>query len=146
MIGTKWKPHETVEFKHVVEFSERAGRMSDDSMLLGHVWNEMQSAKGRVKTLERKALEGLCALAGPGRGDCEHAVGLPGKSMPGEHDGPDDTVDCYGKPNGWCQRCWDAHRIEKLKADAVEMAKCITYETELAPGIVDQYLDQPADV
>ncbi len=52
MMGTKWKPHEAVEFKHVVEFSERVGRMSDDSMLLGHVWNEMQSAKGKAKTLE----------------------------------------------------------------------------------------------
>ncbi len=52
MIGTKWKPHEAVEFKHVVEFSERVGRMSDDSMLLGYVWNEMQSAKGKVKTLK----------------------------------------------------------------------------------------------
>lgn len=41
---------------------------------------------------------GCCEFAVPGRGDCEHFVGLPGRSIPGEHDGPDDTVDAYGKP------------------------------------------------
>lgn len=57
-LGTKWKPDEPVEFKHVVEVSERIGRMSDDSRLLGHVWNELQEAKGRVKT-ERARMESV---------------------------------------------------------------------------------------
>jgi hypothetical protein len=61
---------------------------------------------------------GGCTLAGPGRGDCEHFIGLPGKSMPGQHDGPDDTVDVYGKPNGWCWRCWLTHQHDGLVAAA----------------------------
>lgn len=52
-----------------------------------------------------------CELTGPGRGDCAHFVGLPGKSIPGQHDGPDDTVDAWGKPNGWCWQCWTSHRL-----------------------------------
>lgn len=51
---------------------------------------------------DEKEAAGGCALSGPSRGDCEHALGLPGKSIPGQHDGLDDTVDVYGKPNGWC--------------------------------------------
>ncbi len=54
-LGTKWKPHGSVEFKHVVEMSGRLGRMSDDSLLLGHVWNELQEAKGQIKGLEAEA-------------------------------------------------------------------------------------------
>lgn len=53
---------------------------------------------------------GGCAIAGPGRGDCAHFIGLPGVSIPGRHDGPDDTLDCYGKPNGWCWVCWLSHK------------------------------------
>lgn len=60
---------------------------------------------------------GGCTFAGPGRGDCEHFIGLPGKSIPGLHDGPDDTVDVYGKPNGWCWSCWKSHQIRNLRAD-----------------------------
>jgi hypothetical protein len=52
-----------------------------------------------------------CRFAGLGRGDCEHFVGLPGKSIPGQHDGPDDTVDVYGIPNGWCEYCWSCHKL-----------------------------------
>lgn len=54
VLGTKWKPYERVEFKHVVEVSERIGRMSDDSMLLGNVWNELQCVKGQIKQLKAK--------------------------------------------------------------------------------------------
>ena len=54
--------------------------------------------------------------AGKGRGDCEHFVGLPGKSIPGQHDGPDDTVDEYGKPNGWCWQCWKSHQLADCRA------------------------------
>ena len=52
-----------------------------------------------------------CKLSGPGRGDCENFVGLPGKSIPGQHDGPDDTVDVYGIPNGWCDYCWQPYSV-----------------------------------
>jgi len=58
-----------------------------------------------------------CTLAGSGRGDCEHAVGLPGESIPGQHDGDDDTVDVYGKPNGWCWSCWKDHQIRELQKE-----------------------------
>lgn len=54
-----------------------------------------------------------CRLAGPGRGDCENEVGLPGKSVPGQHDGDDDTVDVYGRPNGHAPKRdhgWDCDR------------------------------------
>jgi len=71
---------------------------------------------------------GGCLYAGPGRGDCEHAVGLPGTSIPGRHDGPDDTVDVYGKPNGWCWACWRQHRIHQLEEEVerlqVQLAGC----------------------
>lgn len=65
--------------------------------------------------LEEIARNGTCLLAGPGRGDCEHAVGLPGPSIPGQHDGPDDTVDAYGKPNGWCWMCWRGKKVERAE-------------------------------
>lgn len=61
--------------------------------------------------------DGSCNLAGPGRGDCAHAVGLPGINRPGQHDGPDDTVDVYGKPNGWCWYCWQSWRLMEQHAE-----------------------------
>lgn len=73
-----------------------------------------------LEALQRKVNSGVCTLAGPGRGDCEHAVGLPGKSVPGQHDGDDDTVDVYGKPNGWCWSCWKSHQIKRLEAEVME--------------------------
>lgn len=76
-----------------------------------------------------------CTLAGPGRGDCAHAVGLPGRSIPGQHDGPDDTVDVYGKPNGWCWSCWKDHRIARLEAGAAHSQE----ETE---GIMQRFTRQ----
>lgn len=57
---------------------------------------------------------GGCELVAKGRGDCEHFVGLPGKSIPGQHDGPDDTLDVYGKPNGWCWSCWKSLQIRRI--------------------------------
>ena len=61
-----------------------------------------------------------CTLAGPGRGDCAHFVGLPGKSIPGQHDGKDDTVDCYGKPNGWCWSCWKDYKLQVAKTELLD--------------------------
>lgn len=59
--------------------------------------------------------QGICLYAGPGRGDCEHFIGLPGKTIAGQHDGPDSTVDAYGKPNGWCWSCWRSYQLERKK-------------------------------
>jgi hypothetical protein len=59
--------------------------------------------------------QGCCLYAGPGRGDCEHFVGLPGKSIPGQHDGDDDTVDVYGRPNGWCWSCWKGYQLREYQ-------------------------------
>ncbi len=72
---------------------------------------------------QRAKLNGLdnCTLAGPGRGDCWNFVGLPGKSIPDHHDGPDDTVDEYGKPNGWCWSCWKSEQIERLRAQVISV-------------------------
>lgn len=41
-----------------------------------------------------------CKLAGPGRGDCEHFIGL--------FDGQKN--DHYGIPEGWCDYCWASYR------------------------------------
>jgi len=89
-------------------------------------WNDCREgdygwslAFGVVKELRRKwdnARQGCCMFAGPGRGDCENSVGLPGESIPEQHDGDDDTVDVYGKPNGWCWACWNGKRIRELEA------------------------------
>jgi hypothetical protein len=95
----------------------------------------------RIQELEAQ-VEGLkfggnCRFSGPGRGDCENFVGLPGHSIPGQHDGDDDTVDHYGKPNGWCWHCWLMHeqgRIQRelreaqetLEQERVQHAGCLT--------------------
>lgn len=76
-----------------------------------------------------KLMCGCCTLAGPGRGDCEHAVGLPGISIPGQHDGEDDTKDCYGKPNGWCASCWKSEQIRVLQ-NALQTSKQKIMELE----------------
>ena len=57
-----------------------------------------------------------CTLSGPGRGDCEHFVGYPSPiHIPNQHDGPDDTVDVYGKPNGWCWTCWKSRQLSDCR-------------------------------
>ncbi len=67
--------------------------------------------------LQWKVNSGCCTLSGLMRGDCEHAVGLPGKSIPNKHNGPDDTVDCYDKPNGWCWSCWKSKQLEDAQRE-----------------------------
>jgi hypothetical protein len=48
-----------------------------------------------------------CRFAGPGRGDCRHAVGLPTVfSYP-------ETTDEYGIPHGWCEYCWSENRQQR---------------------------------
>lgn len=51
-----------------------------------------------------------CQLAGPGRGDCEHFVGLPERE---DHPG---DVDEYGRPHGWCQVCWLSELLKRAYA------------------------------
>ena len=68
--------------------------------------------------------EGTCSRtgwSGISVGNCIRAIGLPGKSIPGQHDGPDDTVDGHGKPNGWCWSCWRSHQIEHIKAQTSQI-------------------------
>ena len=72
--------------------------------------DEVVRLRREVRRLQHLQHEGTCRYAGPGRGDCENFVGLPGHSIPGQHDGLDDTVDHYGKPNGWCWHCWLMHQ------------------------------------
>lgn len=62
-----------------------------------------------------------CRFAGEGRGDCAHFIGLPGKSIPCQHDGPDDTVDVYGIPNGWCEYCWCSHQLSEARTKNREL-------------------------
>ena len=65
--------------------------------------------------VERLKGSDFCQLTKPGRGDCEHFIGLPGISIPGQHDGHDDTKDCYDKPNGWCWACWRSYENSRLR-------------------------------
>jgi hypothetical protein len=65
-----------------------------------------------------KAAGGGCHFAGPGRGDCDHFIGYPSNiHVPQQHDGPDDTVDCYGKPNGWCWYCWLQYQLAAAQSE-----------------------------
>jgi hypothetical protein len=70
---------------------------------------------------ETKHRDDGCFYAGPGRGDCEHFIDLPGKHIPGQHDGPYDTVDVYGKPNGWCWFCWHEFQLQKLRQNNAKL-------------------------
>lgn len=69
-----------------------------------------------------------CLFAGPGRGDCEHAVGLPGEDRDVDHDGPR-TEDAYGRPNGWCWSCWKSYRIATLEREAMAKDHHATLDT-----------------
>jgi hypothetical protein len=80
-----------------------------------HQWHSVAEIEP-VAPVQGGGVDGHCRYAGPGRGDCEHEIGLPGQSIPGQHDGPDDTVDAYGKPNGWCWHCWLMHQKYELEA------------------------------
>jgi hypothetical protein len=71
----------------------------------------MEALADRVAEIMERVESGGCVNAALDHaGDCANAVGLPGISIPGAHDGPDDTVDAFGKPNGWCWYCWLQHR------------------------------------
>ena len=55
-----------------------------------------------------------CFHTGPGRGDCEHFIG-----MPSVVDGT--TTDVYGKPHGWCWTCWRVYQLRR-NASAIRAA------------------------
>ena len=63
------------------------------------IFAELKAAAGRFTR--------SCLLAGVGRGDCEHAVGLPDVE-------DQKTTDEYGRPLGWCEICWRGERIRRL--------------------------------
>lgn len=50
-----------------------------------------------------------CLLAGPGRGDCEHFVGMPSVL-------DESATDVYGRPIGWCMPCWTSVRLAASEA------------------------------
>ncbi len=77
----------------------------------------------------QQADSGSCDFAAKGRGDCSHAIGLPGKYIPGQHDGPDDTVDHYGKPNGWCWQCWKSHQIQQQQTAITNALRKLRWAT-----------------
>jgi hypothetical protein len=90
--------------------------------IVGQIDNAQQQASPREEP--KTEIPGVlnhsehgCEYSRAGRGDCEHYVGLPGRSIPGQHDGTDDTVDVYGRPNGWCWRCWLSFRNEQLRQE-----------------------------
>jgi hypothetical protein len=51
-----------------------------------------------------------CLLSGPGRGDCDHFVGLPPVLDA-------TTTDVYGRPYGWCWLCWTRRQLDASRAD-----------------------------
>ena len=73
-----------------------------------------------------------CFHTGPGRGDCEHFIG-----MPSVVDGT--TTDVYGKPRGWCWTCWRVYQLRRNasalrtalaeeREACVQAAKCVDYQ------------------
>lgn len=103
-----------------------------------------EGLKSEHADLMRRLDGGGCTLAGSGRGDCEHYVGLPGISIPGQHDGPDDTVDAWGKPNGWCWSCWKSFQLDELKRQQwsrQELGKAIDDKIEAVGAQMRQFRD-----
>ena len=75
-----------------------------------------------------------CKLAGQGRGDCEHFVGMPDVLN-------QNTTDEYGIPLGWCDFCWIEFRLRTERATADELRKELTlphYLTEPYDKAVDE--------
>lgn len=121
----------------------------DDAMaLLNDMYDGVDKIKAENAALKAE-VEALrthagCILSGPGRGDCFHYVGLPGPSIPNQHDGPDDTVDDYGKPNVWCWFCWLDYQNDKLKAE-VEAANALKQVIMDALGLSTKRISELMD-
>ena len=58
-----------------------------------------------------------CLIAGPGRGDCSHFIGMPTTIAYPE------TVDIYGRPNRWCQVCWNGEQIRRFQENMKKLAQ-----------------------
>jgi len=78
-----------------------------------------------------------CRFAGPGRGDCQHFVGLPAVL-------DQTTTDEYGIPNGWCEYCWSSHQRDDLQRQLVDwkgagltIANKLASRTKDSPGIIE---------
>lgn len=99
--------------------------------------SEWYYAKDVDKEIKRLKETSGCLYAGSGRGDCAHFIGLPGKSIPGQHDGKDDTVDAYGKPNGWCWSCWKSYQIERLRKEKDWLMRQLIIKTERMKGTTE---------
>lgn len=85
----------TLNYDCVAEAKKIIGQIVDGTERSGDIGNEDGKS---------------CLFAGPGRGDCGHAVGLPGKV---DYEGYEN--DQYGRPNGWCEVCWRAQQIAWLR-------------------------------
>jgi len=86
-----------------------------------------------VAEVERLEGERGCLLAGPGRGDCDHFVGLSETE-------DEATVDEYGRPHGWCQICWCGVQIQRLHAArAAAFAEAAGVARELGKTFTTSY-------
>ncbi len=75
-----------------------------------------------------------CQYAGPGRGDCEHAVGVPdmhGMSIESRKGVKD--IDTFGKPIGWCWYCWLSYQL-KERTEQLAKAEAHIEECHAAIG------------
>jgi len=126
------KPEDTRNWQHYLTDLEAAAeieRLKEEYKRLTTLTDNWRSealyGDRRIHELsaevERLKDGGGCTYTRFGRGDCEHFVGLPGLSIPDQHDGDDDTVDAYGKPNGWCWSCWKSYKIERQAAEIGEL-------------------------
>ena len=66
---------------------------------------------------------GACLLAGPGRGDCLHFIGIPTTSTTEDYDE-------YGKPAGWCWLCWKGELRDRALRDLDEYKKKLWKEQD----------------
>lgn len=112
------------EVKRMLRIGIDSIRKEQSSCGRNVVFEELKHARRRVPMpIQFSPKVRGCLFSGIGRGNCEHAIGLPGKSVPGLHDGDDDTVDEYGRPNGWCEVCWRGRQIQFLEHALFEYAK-----------------------
>jgi len=88
-----------------------------------------------------------CRFAGPGRGDCEHYVGIPKEEKYPE------TVDEYGIPHGWCEYCWSVEKrnrltalLEKKDAESKELQRRLDGDTEMMFGYQKELREKDAEI
>ncbi len=54
-IKREWKVGDEVEFKHILELTSRLSER--DGLMVGNIWNGLQSTGGKVKALETRVAE-----------------------------------------------------------------------------------------